>query len=119
MKEQQLPILMNLLAAIAGAGGQYFYKKGGEIIAHGGSWLNLQIVIGVFLFCVVMACFVIGYKLGGRISVVYPFYATTFIWGALIGIGLEKEPWNFQLLIGLALVFAGVSIMALALGKSA
>lgn len=119
MNEQKIPIIMNLIAAVAGAGGQYYYKKGGEIIAAGGSAINWQIITGVLLFCAVMACFVVGYKLGGRISVVYPFYATTFIWGALIGIGVEKEPWNFQLLIGLALVVAGVSVMATALGKSA
>lgn len=119
MKEQQMPILMNLLAAIAGAGGQYFYKKGGELIAQGGSWLNSQIFIGVLLFCAVMGFFVVGYKMGGRISVVYPFYATTFVWGALIGIWLEKEPWNPQLLAGLGLIFIGLVVMALSLGKNA
>ncbi len=117
MSEQQIPILLNLAAAFAGALGQYFYKKGGEIIAQGGSWLNPQVLVGVLLFCGVMVCFVFGYKLGGKISVVYPFYATTFIWGALIGILLEKEPWHPLLLIGLIMVVAGVSLMAISMEK--
>lgn len=118
MSSQGLPIIMNLIAAFLGAFGQYYYKKGGEIIAHGGNWLNLQVIIGVVLFCLVMVFFVVAYKMGGRISVVYPFYATTFIWGAMIGIFWEKEPWQPMLLIGLGLVVAGVSVMAISLGKT-
>lgn len=108
---------MNLLAAIAGAGGQYFYKKGADHITQGGSPVNMNIFIGVLLFCGVMAFFIVGYKMGGRISVVYPFYATTFIWGTMIGIFIEKEPWNPLMLLGLLMVVAGTSIIAVSAGR--
>lgn len=114
MREQLIPILLNLFAAILGAFGQYFYKKGGQILALEGRFFNFPTVIGILLFCGVMALFVVGYKLGGKISVVYPFYATTFIWGSLIGVLLEKENYNMLSVAGLILVVLGVSLVAVA-----
>lgn len=109
---QKVPILLNCVAAVAGALGQYLYKKGGEKIAQAGSALNLYVISGVFMFCIVMALFVVSYKMGGRISVVYPFYATTFLWGTLIGIGFDGEPWHPALGVGIALVLAGTAVIA-------
>jgi drug/metabolite transporter (DMT)-like permease len=118
VNDQKVPVLLNLLAAFLGAFGQYYYKKGGQILATGGKFLNLPTVIGILLFCGVMGLFVVGYKLGGKISVVYPFYATTFIWGALMGVVFEKEEFHLTSFAGLLLVVAGVSLMAWSLGRS-
>ncbi len=114
MSDQKIPILLNLVAALMGAFGQYYYKKGGQILAAGGSFLNWPTAVGVLLFCVVMGLFVVAYKMGGQISVVYPFYATTFVWGALIGVFLEKEILRPLSFAGLALVVVGVATMAIA-----
>lgn len=119
MSDQKIPILLNLVAAFLGAFGQYYYKKGGQILAETGKFLNLPTIIGIILFCGVMALFVVGYKLGGKISVVYPFYATTFVWGALIGVFFEKEEFHLLSFAGLVLVVAGISLMAWSLGKQA
>lgn len=118
MSDQKIPILLNLLAAFLGALGQYYYKKGGQILAATGRFLNGPTLIGILLFCGVMGLFVVGYKLGGKISVVYPFYATTFLWGSLIGVVFEKEEFHLWSLFGLFLVVAGISLMAWSLGKS-
>lgn len=112
MTDQKFPILLNVLAAIAGAGGQYFYKKGGERLTSVPLFQNWPIAVGIFLFCVVMLLFVLAYKNGGRISVVYPFYATTFLWGALIGVLAEKEAFSMSQFAGLALMFAGLALIA-------
>lgn len=77
--------------------------------------LNLPLVLGVLMFCGVMLLFVIAYKLGGKISIVYPFYATTFIWGTLIGVFLEKEVLRPPYYLGLGLVLAGLTVIALQL----
>lgn len=118
MSDQKIPVLLNLLAAFLGAFGQYYYKKGGQILAAGGKILNIPTLAGIVLFCGVMALFVVGYKLGGKISVVYPFYATTFIWGALIGVVFEKEEFHLLSFAGLLLVVAGISLMAWSLGRA-
>lgn len=110
MSDQKIPILLNCLAAVLGAFGQYFYKKGSALLSE--RILNWPLLLGVFLFCGVMVLFVIAYKLGGKISIVYPFYATTFIWGALIGVFLEKEELRTPYYFGLALVFVGLTVIA-------
>jgi len=111
MGSQKIPILLNCLAALLGAGGQYYYKKGSTLLSE--RIINFPIIIGIGLFCLVMALFVIAYKLGGKISVVYPFYATTFIWGTLIGIIFEKEPVKMGHFVGLSLLMIGLTIIAL------
>ncbi|MGZ3710425.1 MAG: hypothetical protein ACXVBE_01660 [Bdellovibrionota bacterium] len=106
MADQKIPILMNLLAALLGAFGQYFYKVGAQKSSL------VSVGIGVALFVGVMALFVLAYRFGGKISVVYPFYATTFVWGALIGVLLEKEPWSNWNLAGLLLILGGLTVIA-------
>lgn len=106
MTSQKIPIILNLIAALLGAFGQYFYKNGAQKSNY------IDVGIGVLLFIGVMGLFVLAYRLGGRISVVYPFYATTFIWGAWIGSYLEKEPWSNWNYLGLGLILAGLSVIA-------
>lgn len=108
MTNQYMPVILNLIAAVFGALGQYAYKKGGLRLSEVPIWQNYHIWIGVLLFCAVMVLFVIGYKLGGQISVVYPFYATTFIWGALVGHFLDKEPISFSVIGGTILIVLGL-----------
>ena len=98
MSSQFYPILMNILAGVFGALGQYAYKRGSQQLGQ--------------LFCVVMVFFVAAYKLGGRMSIVYPFYATTFIWGALIGHYIESEPINIHVIGGTLLIVAGLAWIA-------
>jgi drug/metabolite transporter (DMT)-like permease len=113
MNDQKIPILLNCVAAFLGALGQYFYKKGSAQMAE--RLFNLPLLLGVLLFCGVMVLFVIAYKLGGKISIVYPFYATTFIWGTLIGVLWEKETVRLPYYLGLGLVLAGLTVIAMQL----
>ena len=106
MPGQTVPIVLNLVAALLGAFGQYFYKIGAQRSSLA------AIAVGVVMFIGVMGLFVLAYRQGGRISIVYPFYATTFLWGALIGVWLEREPWSNWYLLGLGLILAGLAVMA-------
>ncbi len=108
MDSQKIPILLNILAAFLGALGQYAYKRGGLKLSEIPIWMNYHLLLGILLFCGVMVCFVMGYKMGGRISVVYPFYATTFVWGSLIGFFLEKEPFRWNLAFGTLCILVGL-----------
>ena len=111
-QSQTMPIILNLFAALLGALGQYAYKKGGLQLTEVAIFKNVPLWSGVLLFCGVMVLFVLGYNLGGRISVVYPFYATTFIWGALIGHYIEKEPLNLYVIGGTLLIITGLVVIA-------
>ena len=112
MSPQFYPILMNVLAGIFGAFGQYAYKKGSQQLGSIPIYANYSLWAGMLLFCVVMVFFVVAYKMGGRMSVVYPFYATTFIWGALISHYMESEPINIHILGGTLLIVAGLAWIA-------
>ncbi len=109
---QVYPILINLFAAIIGALGQYMYKIGALRLKEVPIYMNWQLLSGVILFTSVMFLFILSFRLGGKLSVVYPMYATTFIWGAIIGIFIDNEPWNGIQTIGLLLVVLGLFIIA-------
>lgn len=112
MESQKWPVIYNLIAAVIGALGQWAYKKGGLQIGKIPIYQNFMLLLGIILFCGVMGLFVIAYKLGGKISVVYPFYATTFFWASIIGFVFEREPFRWSLLFGPIFIFFGIYLIA-------
>ena len=109
---QLVPILLYLLAGVLGAGGQLLYKLGAAQLTEVPIWKNAPLAGGVFAFCLVMVCFVASFRLGGRLSVIYPMYAATFIWGLLIGVNVEHEPWSWVQVGGVATIVAGCVLVA-------
>src|SRR3954463_15112161 len=90
MKAPLISVVLFLAASFLGAAGQFLYKAGTDrAVAAGGRLVdflaNGQIAAGVVCYALVMACFVAGFRVGGSPSALYPVYATTFIWAALIG----------------------------------
>lgn len=106
--------LTTLLAAICGAGAQYFYKHAGQKIGTVPIWKNIDLFLGISLFTLVLILLLAAFKSGGKLIVVYPIYATTYIWMAIIAIYIEKETWNISHILGMILIVLGVSIVATA-----
>jgi multidrug transporter EmrE-like cation transporter len=106
-------VLYFLIAALLGALGQFLYKTGAERAgASVGSYLaNGRLLTGVVCYVAVMVLFVAGFKSGGALSVLYPLYATTFIWAALIGWAVLGEPIRVINLAGMVLLIAGLFLM--------
>jgi len=94
MKTPALSIFLFLLAALFGALGQFLYKSGAE--RAGGTILsylaNGRIIGGIACYVAVMVLFVAAFKRGGALTTLYPIYATTFIWAALIALWIYKTP---------------------------
>jgi len=109
---QTMPIILNIIAAFIGAFGQYFYKLGGLKLKTAPWHSNWEIALGMILFCGVMVLFIWSFNIGGKLSVTYPVYASTFIIGTALGIFLDKEPWNYPQLFGTLLVVLGIMIIA-------
>ena len=109
---QTLPIIFNLIAAIFGAVGQWLYKMGAGQMKTIPLYKNWPLFVGVISFCVVMGLFVAGFRAGGKLSVTYPVYATTFLWGMLIAVQIEKETWSWIQLVGVSFIVVGVSLIA-------
>lgn len=108
-------ILMFLAASFFGAIGQFLYKSGAD--TAGGSIasyvLNVRILAGVVCYIAVMVLFVAAFKKGGQLSVLYPVYATTFIWAALIGWMAYGQAISPQNVAGMILLIGGMYLMGL------
>ena len=109
---QFIPIVLNLLAAFISAFGQYLYKIGSAKLGVEPIYKNYHIFLGILLFTVVMVIFLAAFKLGGRLSVTYPIYASTFMWGTLLGVVFDKEPWSYGQASGIFLILVGISLVA-------
>ncbi len=113
MKTSPLAIAMFIAAALLGAVGQFLYKSGAER-ASGGivSYLaNARLIGGVVCYLAVMVLFVAAFKKGGALSVLYPIYATTFIWAALIAWAAYDAPIKPVNIAGMALLIGGMYLM--------
>ena len=102
-----------LAAAFLGALGQYLYKAGAEQ-ADGGVLsyvLNLRLLGGVGCYIAVMVLFVAAFKQGGELSVLYPIYATTFIFAALLAYWAYGTPIKPINVLGMACLIVGMFLM--------
>jgi drug/metabolite transporter (DMT)-like permease len=113
MHTSSTPVLMFVASAFLGALGQFLYKSGAE--RAGGSMasylLNARLLGGVICYIAVMVLFVAAYKKGGALTVLYPVYATTFIWAAVIAWFLYGVPIRPLNVAGMLLIIGGMYLM--------
>lgn len=113
MNTPSVSILCFLAASFLGAAGQFLYREGarqatGGLLAYLG---NIRILLGVACYIGVMTLFVAAFKRGGSLTVLYPIYATTFIWAALIAWQVDGQPIKIANVAGMALLIAGMWLM--------
>jgi multidrug transporter EmrE-like cation transporter len=113
MQTPPLSVGIFLLAALLGALGQYLYKSGADAAGNSVAsyLLNPRLWGGVFCYLVVMILFVAGFRKGGAMTVLYPIYASTFIWAALIGLFAYGTPIKAVNVVGMALLVIGIHLM--------
>ena len=106
-------IVMFLVASVLGAVGQYLYKSGAD--AAGDSvWsyvLNPRLLGGVVCHVGVMVLFVAAFKRGGSLTVLYPIYASTFVWAAILALGVYGTPIKPVNIAGMLLLVGGMYLM--------
>lgn len=114
MKTGQLyPILLSLVAAFFGAWAQFFYKNAAAKLFSVHIIKNYHLYFGLISFFVVLVLFMTAFRLGGRMLVIYPVYATTYIWNGIIASTLGKEQFNFWQILGTTFIILGVSVISL------
>ena len=113
MQTPVLSVVFFLVASLLGAAGQFLYNSGAD--SAGGSvasyLANWRILMGVVCYVGVMVLFVAAFKKGGALSVLYPVYATTFIWAAIIGLLAYGTPIRPVNMIGMAVLILGMYLM--------
>lgn len=102
-----------LLASLLGAAGQFLYKSGAARADHGiASYLfNPLLLGGMACYIGVMLLFITAFKRGGQLSVLYPIYATSFIFSAIGAAWIYGEPIRPANIAGMALLIAGMGLM--------
>ena len=113
MSTPLVSIILFIIAAVFGALGQYLYKEGadsatGSVMSY---LANPKLLGGVLCYIAVMVLFVAAFKKGGSLTVLYPIYASTFIWAALIAMlayGTPIKPINIG---GMVLLVGGMYLM--------
>jgi len=113
MKTPASSIALFALAALIGAAGQFLYKSGADRAGGSlGSYLaNPRLLGGVVCYVAVMVLFVAAFKRGGALTVLYPVYASTFIWAALIAWAAYGTPIKAPNVGGMALLIAGMYLL--------
>ncbi len=113
MKTPMESILMFVAAAAIGAVGQFLYKSGAERAQDGllSYLLNARIIGGVLAYIAVMVLFVAAFKRGGQLTVLYPIYASTFIWAALIALWAYDVPVRPVHVAGMVMLIGGMFLM--------
>jgi len=104
---------MFLAASILGATGSYLYKSGADAAdgTMAGYLSNPRILSGVCCYIAVMILFVAAFRRGGALSVLYPVYASTFIFGALISRWTYGTPIRVPNVIGMLFLVLGMYLM--------
>jgi len=106
-------IVLFAVAAVAGAVGQFLYKSGAERATAGVAsyLLNVRLLGGVVCYVAVMVLFVAAFKRGGSLSVLYPVYASTFIWAALISWQVYGTPLKLVNVAGMGCLILGMYLL--------
>lgn len=110
-----LAIVCMLAASVFGAVGQYFYKTGASRSQAGpvAMLLSPWILAGVVCYIAVMFLFTQAFKAGGTVTALYPVYATTFIWAAVIGLVVYGQPIRLVHIAGMLLLIGGMYLMGI------
>ena len=106
-------VLMFLFAAVMGALGSFLYKAGADRAENtiAGYIFNARLLVGVCCYIAVMVLFVAAYRRGGSLTVLYPTYASTFIFAAFIGKWAYGTPITIVNIIGMSLLTTGMYLM--------
>ncbi|MDH3552196.1 MAG: hypothetical protein OER22_06225 [Gammaproteobacteria bacterium] len=113
MSTPYISIVFFLVASLLGALGQYLYKSGADL-ANGSIasyLLSPRLLGGVVCYVAVMVLFVAAFRKGGSLTVLYPIYATTFIWAALLALAFYETPIKPVNVGGMGLLVLGMYLM--------
>ncbi len=113
MKNQTLPILLILIASICGASANIFFKRASGQILETPIYQNGSLFIGLALFTLVLILFILSFRFGGETTVVYPAYATTYIWVAYLSYKVDGAIISKMQILGMFFIIFGVSLVGM------
>jgi drug/metabolite transporter (DMT)-like permease len=106
-----VPLLLSLFAAVLGAAANLLYKRAAQELFSVPLWKNTNLIFGLICFFLVLVLFISAFRAGGKLMLVYPAYATTYIWALVFSIKFEREavsPWQIA---GIVAIMTGVALI--------
>ncbi len=113
MTSQILPLAVFQAAAFAGALGQLLYKKGASNDSERSLNARLQLFLGMVLYIGVTLLFLLAYRLGGEVSILYPTYGATFVWGLVLARLFSRERITAVKALGTSFVMGGICLVTI------
>ncbi len=101
-----LMVLVTLLTSSA----QILYKFGSAKLPV--IFTNYYLVLGLALYGIGAVLMIIAFK-AGEVTVLYPIVATSYIWVALLSSYFFSDSMNYLKIIGIALIFFGVTSVSM------
>lgn len=109
MATEPLAILIVLVAAVFGALGAIYLKKGSKKIFN---IFNFKAYFGILLYVLSSLLFIYALK-DGDLSVLTPISGTSYVWVSLLSIKMLKENMNKYKWLGIFTIIIGVSLLAI------
>lgn len=112
METKTWAIGLAALCALLGSSGQLLFKLGSSsVMLSLGSWVtNVKVIAGMMLYGLSAILFIFALKYG-RLSVLYPVIATSYIWVALLSNKVLGEPMSFLKWGGITLIIFGIILI--------
>src|SRR3989344_4346863 len=86
-------IIIVLLSTLLTSIGQLFFKFGANKLSLENLFSNYLLFIGIILYIVALVIFILALK-NNELSLLYPLYATSYIWVSLLSMFFLNETMN-------------------------
>ncbi|MEK6869608.1 MAG: EamA family transporter, partial [Nanoarchaeota archaeon] len=79
---------------------------------------NIELITGILLYAIAGTLLILSFR-GGEVSVLYPIYATSYIWVSFLSIYFLGEIMNPYKWIGVAAIIMGIVLIGFGSKKTA
>ena len=109
MKTKPWAMGMVLFCTLLTSTAQLFYKFGAETLEFNFLSIitNINLLAGILLYAVGGTILILSFR-GGEVSVLYPIFATSYIWVTILSNIIFNEQINIHKTIGVALIIFGI-----------
>lgn len=99
---------------------QLFYKFGVEKLNFNilSIMTNIYLLMGIALYAIGGILLILSLR-GGEVSVLYPIYATSYIWVSFLSIYFLSEDMNPYKWLGVFTIISGIAMIGYGSGKAA
>jgi len=99
---------------------QLFWKFGSNKLEFNllSAITNIELITGIVLYAIAGTLLILSFR-GGEVSVLYPIFATSYIWVSFLSIYFLGEIMNVYKWIGVAAIVMGIVLIGLGSKKTA